>query len=386
MSTNSNGSANKSKPKIIEYIEEIDDPRNPSSCNYKHPFVSIIFITFIGALCGANDWVEIENIGNEMKDWIKKFVPIPNGIPSHDTFGRLFTLVDPKAFGNFLIKWMDSVREKISGEVISFDGKTLCGTAEKGIGLKGVHILNAWSKENGICIGQLKVDDKSNEITAIPKLMELLDLKGCIITGDALNTQTAVAAKARESGADYVLPVKENHPGLLEDIKLFFEDAVKKGFKGVDADQHETLDVDHGRVEKRIYQIIDGEDLPDKDSWRDVKSLGRVIRERSVKGKETTQEIQYYISSIDIDAKLFEKCTRGHWGIENGLHWRLDVILKEDASRYRDKIGAQNMAVMRKITLGVLSKDTSRKGGISSKRLAAAVNPTYREELIKKFL
>ena len=384
--SNSHKRADNQKPKIIEYIEEINDPRNASSFNYKHPFVSIIFITFIGSLCGANNWIEIEALGNEMKDWIVKFVPLPYGVPSHDTFGRLFALIDSNEFGNFLIKWMKSVREKFSGEVINFDGKTLCGTAEKGMGLQGVHILNAWSNDNEICIGQLKVDDKSNEIKAIPKLMELLDLKDCIITSDALNTQKEVAKKARELGADYVLPVKENHPSLLDDIKLFFEDAVKKEFKGIDADQYETLDKGHGRVEKRTYQIIDGEDLPDKDLWKDVKSIGRVIRERTINRKGTTTEIQYYINSIDIDAKLFEKCTRGHWGVENGLHWRLDVIMKEDDNRYRDKNGAQNLAVIRKVTLSVLAKDTTRKGSIATKRLAAAVNPTYREDLIKKCL
>ena len=312
----SNESLNSQKINLIKYIEEINDPRSTSSINYKHPFVSIVFIAFVASLCGANDWVEIEATGNEMKDWISKFVPIPHGIPSHDTFGRVFSLISPEAFGNFLIKWMDSIREKMSEEIISFDGKTFCGTAEKGIGLKDIHILNAWSSQNGICIGQLKVDAKSNEIKAIPKLMELLDLKGCIITSDALNTQKAVTSKARELGARYVLPVKENHSGLLEDVKLFFDDAVKNDFKGVDADHFETIDIDHGRIEKRIYQIIDDEDLPDRKEWKDVKSLGRVIRERIVKGKNTTTEIQYYINSIEIDAKLFEKCVRGHWGVK----------------------------------------------------------------------
>lgn len=372
--------------KIIRYIKDIPDPRNQLALNYKHPFTSIIFIAFVASLCGADNWIDIENVGKEMQEWLGKFVPLPNGIPSHDTFGRLFALISPKDFGNFLIRWMNSVREKVAKEVVSFDGKTLCGTAEKGMGIKGVHILNAWSTENEICLGQLKVDSKSNEIKAIPKLMELLDLEGCVITSDALNTQKEVASKARELGADYVLPVKGNHPGLLEDVKLFFEEALRNDFRGTDADHYDTLEKDHGRIEKRTYQVIDGEDLPNKDEWKDVKSLGRVIRERTVKGKETTKEIQYYINSIEIDAKLFEKCARSHWGVENGLHWRLDVVLKEDDNRYRDEVGAQNLAVLRKITLGVLAKDKSKKRGISSKRLSAAVNPVYREQIIKNFL
>lgn len=377
--------SNEPKPKIVEYIESISDSRSKFSLNFKHPLSSIIFIVFVCSLCGANNWTEIETMGKAMQEWIAKFVPLPNGIPSHDTFGRIFGLIDPKAFNDFLIKWMDSVRERFSIDVISFDGKTLRGTAKKGIGLQGVHILNAWSRENGICIGQEKVNDKSNEITAIPKLVELLDLKNCIVTSDALNTQKEVVAKIKAAGADYVLPVKQNHAGLFEDIKLFFDDAINKDFKGVDADHFESLDKDHGRIEKRVYHLIDGEDLPDNNLWVGLKSLGMVIRERTI-GTKTTKEICYYISSIEIDAKLFEYSVRGHWEVENRLHWRLDVIFREDESRYRDRIGAQNLSVIRKITMGMLTKDKSKKHGTNAKRLAAAVDPSYRENLFKKFL
>lgn len=374
----------KTKPKIIQYIEEIPDPRDTSALNFKHPLTSIIFIAFVTSLCGANDWIEVEVIGNAIKNWFAEFVALPNGIPSHNTFGRVFSLISPNSFNDFLIKWMGLIREKFSQDIISFDGKTLCGTAEKGIGIKGLHILNAWSKENGICIGQLKVDDKSNEITALPKLIELLDLNDCIVTTDALNTQKENVAKIKEAGADYVLPVKENHAGLYEDIKLFFDEAIKQDFKGIDADHLVTIDKDHGRIEKRIYHIIDGEDLPDKHLWVGLKTLGMVIRERTINNK-TTQEIHYYIGSIEIDAGLFEKSVRGHWGVEC-LHWFLDVILREDKSRYRDKIGAQNLAILRKITIGVLAKDKSKKCGCSAKRLAALGDSQYRERLLKLFL
>ncbi len=205
------------------------------------------------------------------------------------------------------------------------------------------------------------------------------------MTTDALNTQKEVAAKIKQAGADYVLPVKGNHSGLYDYIKLFFDEALEKDFKGIDADHFETLDKDHGRVEKRIYHIINGENLPDKNLWVGVKSLGMVIRERTLR-KKTTQEIQYYINSIEIDGKLFEKSARGHWGVENGLHWSLDVVLREDNSRYRDRIGAQNLAIMRKITLGILTKDKSKKCGIAAKRLAALGSPAYRENLLKLFL
>jgi predicted transposase YbfD/YdcC len=367
--------------KLIEYIDEILDPRG-CYCNFKHPLVSIIFITLIGSLCGANNWPEIVVVGNTLKSWISQFVAIPHGIPSEDTFERVFSMIRTEAFNRLLTNLMSIFRETLGEEIVCFDGKTLRGTGEKGIGKKALHILNAWSNQNGISLGQLAVDEKSNEIIAIPFLIEILDLKGCIITTDALNTQKTVAAKAIEVGADYVLPVKENHPGLLEDIKTFFNDAFQNDFKGIDADHFETLDKGHGRVEKRTYHIIDGEDLPDKSDWAGVKSLGMAIRERSSKDK-TSVEIQYYINSIEIDAKLFEKSARGHWSVENGLHWRLDVMLREDQNRYRNRVGAQNLAALRKIVLGVLSKDKSKKRSIASKRLLAAMDFTYREELIK---
>ena len=374
---------NPSKFKILEYIQEIPDPRLRSSLNYKHPLTSIIFIAFVATLCGANNWVETVVVTKGMQDWIQQFVELPFGALSSDTFERVFRLINPKELTNFLVKWMALAREKLSADVISFDGKTLCGTAEKGMGLKGVHILHAWSKENGICIGQLKVDNKSNEITAVPELIKLLDLKDCIITSDALNTQKTIADEIKNAGADYVLPVKENHPGLLKDIKCLFGEASKKDFKGV-SDHYETKDKGHSRIEKRGYHVIDGKDLPNKELWPGVKSLGMVIRERTIKSK-TTKEIEYYISIIKIDAKLFEYAVRSHWGVES-LHWYLDVVFREDDNRYRDKIGAQNLSILRKIVLGVLTKDKSKKCGGAAKRLAAAVNSNYRENILKNFL
>ena len=373
------------KPTIIQNIEQIPDPRK-QSFNSRHPLTSIVFIALVAGLCGADIWVEVETVGHSLQAWIGRFVPLPCGIPSHDTFGRVFSLLCPKAFNDFLIKWMSFLREERGQDIISFDGKSLRGTADRSAGLAALHLVNAWSHDNGICLGQLKVDDKSNEITAVPQLIDLLDLKDCIVTFDALNTQKTIASKIIECGAEYVMPVKENHPGLLEDIKLFFDDAIKNGFKGVDADHHETLDKDHGRVEKRIYHVIDGEDLPDRLAWKGLTSLGMVVRERSINGK-TTSETVYYILSIEIDAKLFERTVRGHWGIENSLHWCLDVILREDKSRYRDRIGAQNLAVLRKITLGMLSKSPrQKKCGIAAKRLAFAIDADYREEVLKNFL
>lgn len=371
--------------RVIQYLSIIPDPRK-ESFNFKHPLISTVFVAIVGGLCGANDWHEVEIVGQSLKDWMQQFVPLPYGIPSHDTFGRLFSMINPKAFNEFLIKWMDLLREKREQDVIAFDGKTLRGTIDGAHGLKALHILNAWSVENGICLGQLKVDDKSNEMKAVPKLIELLDLKGCIVTADALNTQKEIATKIREAGADYVLPVKDNHKDLREDIEIMFQDALQREFRGIDADSYETLEKSHGRIEKRTYHVIDAEDLPNRNLWTGLQSLGMVSRERSINGK-TTRETVYYLMSTEIDAKLLERSVRSHWGVETSLHWRLDVILREDYSRYRDRVGAQNLAVIRKITLGVLSKSPlKKKCGIASKRLAAATDPIYREKIIKEFL
>lgn len=370
-----------SDARLIKILEELPDPRGPS-CNFKHPLSSIIFIVIVTSLCGANDWEVIFVQAEAMSDWLSRYVDLSNGIPSVRTFKRVFEALSPSKMEQMLIEVMKLLREKINGDVICFDGKTLCGTSSSEKGLSAIHILNAWSLENRICIGQTKVDDKSNEITALPELMDLLDLKGTIITADALNTQKEIAKKTIEKGADYFLPVKGNHPTLLEEIKLTFKEAEEKDFKGFDADSYETMEKAHGRVENRKYYSIDADGLPSKTEWTGMKSLGMVIRERTIQNKKT-KEIQYYISSSEIDAKCLSIATRGHWAVENNLHWTLDVIFREDKLRYRERIGAQNISIIRKVIVGALGRDKTLKCGKEGKRLRAAVDPKYREEILK---
>lgn len=369
--------------RLIQILDDVPDPRG-ASCNFKHPLTSVLLMAIVATLCGANDLVEIVEVSNGLKDWLKQLVDLSKGIPSIYTFDRIFSTICPTKMEEMLRHVMGLIREKKPGAVIAFDGKALRGTADSSKGLAAMHILNAWCSEYGICIGHIKVDDKSNEITAMPVLMDLLDLKGTIVTADALNTQKSIAAKAVEKGADYVLPVKGNHAGLLEEIELLFDDALKNNFKGFDADNYDIEEKGHGRVEKRTYYALDGESLPSAREWSGLKTLGMVIRERTVKGK-TTQETIYYISSCEIDAKLLAKCTRSHWGIENGLHWVLDVVLREDKSRYRHRVGARNLAVLRKVVMGILKQDTTLKCGKAAKRLRAATDPQYRESLLKHF-
>lgn len=367
--------------KLIQILGTMSDPRG-SSCNFNHPLTSILFITIVCSLCGADDWEAITLQANSLKDWLAQFVDMKNGIPCVRTFKRVFSIMNPKEFDRLWQSIVGIIIEKNPGKVLSFDGKTMRGTSSSEHGLGAIHMLNAWSHDNGICIGHMKVDDKSNEITALPKLMEFLDLKDTIITADALNTQKETVKKAKIMGADYTLPVKGNHPTLLEEIKTLFEEAEQKGFCGFDADNYETFEKSHGRVESRKYFSLDGTELPSALEWEGLKSLGKVIRERTVNG-HTSTETEYYISSCEIDARLLEKVVRGHWGIENSLHWVLDVTFREDKLRYRDRIGAQNLASIRKLVLGLLEKDKILKCGKRNKRLIAATDPKYREDILK---
>ena len=372
-----------SKPKILELARSIPDPRSDKF--KKHPLSSMIFIALVGSICGADDWVAIADTGEHLKEWISQYVDLPFGIPSHDTFGRTFGLIDNQAFSQLLIDWAEHLRLKSAYEVIAMDGKTLRGNARKEVGLAGLHLLNAWSVENGLCLGQLDVDTKTNEMTVIPELIKILDLDGCIITADALNTQKTTATAAINAGADYVLPVKGNHRDLLEDIELLFREAEGKDYRGFDADQFESKDKDHGRIEHRLYSVLDAEELPVAKDWPGMKSVGKVVRRRTC-GDKSTLEVCYFITSLEIDAAIFAHAVRGHWGVENNLHWQLDVIFREDHSKYRDRIGASNLSAVRKMALGLLKKETSAKKSLKRKRFQALVSPQFRGLILKGFL
>ena len=371
-----------SKPSIIQVLSNLTDPRSEKSLNYRHPLTTIMFITIVCSLCGSNDWETIVVQANAMRDWLGCFVDVSRGIPCARTFIRVFNSLNPNELNGILARIARDLGLKGEEEVISFDGKTMRGTSSSDKGLNAIHMLNAWSHDQGICLGHMKVDDKSNEIPAVPKLMELLDLKGTIITADAMNTQKDTVSKAIELGADYVLPIKENQPGLLKDVNLLFKDAEKQEFRGFDADHFETIEKGHGRVEIRKYIAIDASDLTCVPDWKGFQTAGKITRERSYRGKTST-ETQYYISSCEIVAQLLERVVRGHWGIENSLHLVLDITFREDHLRYRDRIGAQNLATIRKITLAALVKENTLKCGKSGKRIAAATDPKYREKLLK---
>lgn len=364
--------------RIISVLCEVEDPRKPS-CNFHHSLVTIIFISLIGVLCGAKDWEEIVQAANGMTDWLSKYVDIRSGIPSSQTFKRVMSLIPI----NSLERLLNCIRScLVEGDIVAIDGKTLRGSRGWNEEDRPLHLLHAWSSELGVCLGQVSVDEKSNEITAFPKLIEKLELKGTIVTTDALNTQKKAAAAIVQQKADYVLPVKENHKDLYDDIKLLFEEADKKEFKGVDAAEIYSQEKSAGRVEERSYQILDIEDLASVKEWAGCSSVGRVTRKRTKKGK-TSIEVCYYITTLELDVEKFSRGVRKYWGIENGLHLPLDVVFEEDKHRFQDKIGAANLSLLRKVGLAILVKDTTLKCGKPAKQMRAATSFSYRDHLIK---
>lgn len=398
---------------IIQLLEKVQDPRSPSFF-FQYSLTSVLFMTLVGILCGATDWPKIIVIAQGLSPWLANYVDMTTGVPCERTFKNLINALHPNALEDVLHELAAGARKNKPLEVISFDGQTSKGTADKHKGLNGIHLLNAWSSENGICIGQLKVDDKSNEITAIPELMDILDLKGTVITTDALNTQKRIADKAIEKGGDYLLPVKGNQPGLQEAIIAAFEvveqqqasaivlheraiakakghrDNVRlqkllmQGTPTCGAFFHEDdPEKSHGRIEIRRCMTISAKELPMAAEWRGIESLVQIERERII-GEKTTYEKVYYISSLDPKKpEIIASTAREHWGVESCLHWRLDVVFRQDQSRYRNRIGARNLAAMRKIVLNALSKETSMKGGMATRQFAAACNPAYRDKVIE---
>lgn len=370
---------------LLIILEEAEDPRKPS-CNFRYSLTTILFTTFVAVLCGAKDWEEIYQTSEGLMEWISSYVDVSNGIPSRKTMERVVSLIPTETLQNILKNFAHTLSETekppTEGDVVAIDGKTLRGSRGWDEKSRALHLLHAWSTDKDICLGQVSVDEKSNEITAIPQLIDALELKGTTITTDALNTQKGTATAIVNKKADYVLPVKANHKGLFEEIDLLFTEADSLGFCGLDAAQSESLEKSGGRIEARYYALLDAEDLPARHEWAACRSVGRVIRERTKNGK-TSREVCYYITSLTLEIAKFARAVREHWGVENGLHWSLDVIFDEDNHRYQDRIGAANLSILRKMALAVLTKDKTLKCGRPAKQMRAATSATYRDHLLK---
>jgi len=363
---------------IIEHFAGLQDPRIDRT--KLHQLLDIVVIAICAIICGADDWVEVELFGNAKLPWLRTFLALPHGIPSHDTFGRVFARLNPEEFGRCFQDWVQAVYEITGGQVVPIDGKVLRGSRDGVLGKAGIDMVSAWATANHLVLGQVKVADKSNEITAIPQLLHMLELAGCIVTIDAIGCQREIAEAIVELEADYVLTVKENQGHLYEDIKELFDAAAEVNFKEVPHDYCRTVDKGHGRLEiRQCWTICDPQQvgyLRNLTGWRNLRTVVKVVDERQVNGA-TTSRTRYFISSLGGDARQMLKVVRHHWGIENALHWILDIAFREDDSRVRKDNGPANFAILRHIALNLLKQEKSVKAGIKAKRLKAGWDEEY---------
>ena len=363
---------------ITHHFRKLKDPR--INRRKKHQLLDIVVIALCAVICGAEDWQQIVAFGRERYDWLARFLALTNGIPSHDTFERVFDRVDARAFHQCFQSWVDALAEKLKIKHIAIDGKTLRGSRSDKLG--ALHLVSAWATEHHLSLGQVATAEKSNEITAIPDLLELLDLKGAIVTIDAMGCQKAIATKIVDCGGHYILTAKDNQPNLVEDIRSALEKAVESDFEGVRFDQHSTYDKGHGREENRHYTIlIDPEGIRNKDEWTDLKVIGMCVRERKVGQAEPSTEVSFFIGDKVMSAKQYGKALRNHWGIENNLHWQLDVSFAEDENRVAKRNGAENLSMLRRIALMMLKRHPS-KDSFAVKQFVAALSPKFLEEVL----
>lgn len=377
--------------KISETIEKhfgmIPEPRLERTRLYELP--EILFIAICAIICGAESWEDIAAFGNDQETWLRTILPLPNGIPSHDTFRRVFGLIDAVAFQQSFIHWVQAVSRLTKGQVIAVDGKKPHGSQDKSIGKGAIDMVSAWATENQLVLGQIKVDDKSNEITAIPALLRMLVITGCIITTDAMGCQVEVAQTCVDQQADYVLALKENQENLYQDVKRLFTDLETSQYQAYAYDYAHSFDNTHGRAEKRqCWTIADPAILQYLRGAKRWPNLGCVVRVRRTyqDGSEQKCEDRFFIASLRGQAKQLLGAVRSHWGIENSLHWVLDIAFREDDCRVRKDQGPQNFAVLRHIALNLLKAEKTSKRSIKGKRLQAAWKTDYREKVLAGFV
>jgi len=362
---------------FIKSFSSLKDIRRVTKGNLRYPLIEMVFLVISAVVSNSNDWTSIATFGESQLEWLRKFFPYKDGTPSHDTLGTVFSMIDHKQFSDCFVEWVSAVVNICNGEIIAIDGKKLRGSYDTSSSKAAIHMVSAFAVENGICIGQVTTDKKSNEITAIPKLLELLAIKGCVITIDAMGCQKKIVEKIIENEADYVIAVKENQKELSEQVKKMF--SIEEGTT------EESIDVDHGRIENRKCTVVENLKFFDvKNDWAGIKSVIKIESKRFDKLHETTQrETRYYISSLIASPERINYIVRHHWNVENKLHWVLDVNFNEDKSRRRKGNSPSNFNMIAKIAMTMLKNDENKKDSMAQKRYRAALNTNYREELLK---
>ena len=373
-----------SKLGLIEHFEAITDPR--VNRTKEHALIDVLVIAVCTMLCGGETFNDMEDFGKAKEDWFRTFLTLPNGIPSHDTFNRVFAALDPKEFLECFLRWTQSLRRAVPQEIVALDGKALRRAMNQNQSVK--YVVSAWAESNNLVLGQLKVSDKSNEITAVPELLRVLELSGCIVTLDAMGCQKKIAREIIEADADYVLALKGNQETVHEEVKSFLDATIveaqavrpvgAKAPKAAATLAHvQTVEKDHGRLETRDYYQSDGLTwFADLAKWEGLKSVGMVESQREINGVKTVER-RYYLSSLPLNVELFARAVRSHWGVENKLHWVMDVCFHEDQSRARTGHAAENLATLRRLALNLLKTETTKKRGIKGKQLNASWDHSY---------
>jgi predicted transposase YbfD/YdcC len=367
---------------LQQHFTELKDPRVAASCD--HRLIDILVITVLAVLCGADDWTDLETFGRLRNDWLKTFLALPGGIPSHDTFRRVFGLLDRRQFAACLFQWTQALHEASGGKLVGIDGKTLRRSFAKRSGKAALHLVTAWSSENGLTLGQVACEDKSNEITAIPDLLKLLSLRGCTVTIDAMGCQKEIAAEIRQQKGHYVLAMKGNQPGLEEDLQQLYFDAIDNDFAGLEHEECETTEKAHGRTTTRNVHVLEiPKDHPQRGQWKDLRTLA-VVTTCNLQDEKETWETRWYVTSHAPRAKALAHAIRKHWSIENSQHWVLDIAFAEDSRRQQDRQGAVNLAAVRRLAVSVLRQDKTLKRGAKCKRMACALDPNYLLQVLRE--
>ena len=363
--------------RILTHFAPLEDPRDKRGKD--HLLIDILTVAICAVICGAESWVDIELYGQSKHPWLRTFLKLPHGIPSHDTFARVFARLDPEAMQQCFLSWVTAISALSAGEVVAIDGKKVRHSYDTAKGKGAIHMVSAWASTNRLVLGQQKVDEKSNEITAIPLLLKVLAIEGCIVTIDAMGTQKEIATTIIDRGADYILALKGNQGGLFEDVQWLFEQAQAMQFQDVAHDFAQTVNKGHGRIEiRRCWTLAAAEleYLAQKPQWKGLKSVVMLQRERKING-QTSSQTHYYISSLDSNAAKLLAAIRTHWTVENHLHWVLDVGFDEDACRIRKDYAPQNFSLLRHIALNLLGQDRTTKAGIAAKRKKAGWADAY---------